>query len=139
MSIASEISRLQTAKADLKTAIESKGVTVPSSTKLDGYADLVDSIETGGGGQIEAIFVNLSGKGTNQSNPYIIEITKPALVYVTEQYESTQYFALRCNGRTTETLSIEDESIVFVTIYPNGVLNNNTAFRYMLNKGYPYE
>lgn len=47
MSIASEISRLQTAKADLKTAIEGKGVTVPSNTKLDGYADLVDSIETG--------------------------------------------------------------------------------------------
>lgn len=50
MSIASEISRLQTAKADLKIAIEGKGVTVPSSTKLDGYADLVDSIEAGGGG-----------------------------------------------------------------------------------------
>ena len=50
MSIVSEISRLQIAKADLKTAIEGKGVTVPNSTKLDGYADLVDSIETGGGG-----------------------------------------------------------------------------------------
>lgn len=50
MSIASEISRLQTAKADLKTAIEGKGVTVPSNTKLDGYADLVDAIEQGGGG-----------------------------------------------------------------------------------------
>lgn len=48
MSIASEISRLQTAKADLKTAIEGKGVTVPSSIKLDGYADLVDSISGGG-------------------------------------------------------------------------------------------
>lgn len=50
MSIATEITRLQTAKADLKTAIEGKGVTVPSATKIDGYADLVDSIETGGGG-----------------------------------------------------------------------------------------
>ena len=50
MSIASEISRLQTAKADLKAAIEGKGVTVPSSTKLDGYAALVDSIQAGGGG-----------------------------------------------------------------------------------------
>lgn len=49
MSIASEISRLQTDKADLKTAIEGKGVTVPSNTKLDGYADLVDSIENGSG------------------------------------------------------------------------------------------
>lgn len=50
MSIATEIQRLQTAKADLKTAIEGKGVTVPSSATLDDYADLVDAIETGGGG-----------------------------------------------------------------------------------------
>lgn len=48
MSIASEITRLQAAKAELKTAIENKGVTVPSNTKLDGYADLVDSIQAGG-------------------------------------------------------------------------------------------
>lgn len=49
MSVESEIIRLQTAKADLKTSIEDKGVTVPSSTKLDGYVDLVDSISGGGG------------------------------------------------------------------------------------------
>lgn len=49
MSIATEISRLQTAKADIKTAIEGKGVTVPSSTTLSGYATLIDSIQTGGG------------------------------------------------------------------------------------------
>ena len=46
MSIASEITRLQQAKADLKTAIEAKGVTVPASTTLDGYAALVDQIQT---------------------------------------------------------------------------------------------
>lgn len=61
MSIASEISRLQTAKADLKIAIEGKGVTVPSSTKLDGYADLVDSIETGGGGGTMYTYICLGG------------------------------------------------------------------------------
>lgn len=49
MSIATEISRLQTAKADLKTAIEAKGVTVPSATTLDGYATLVGQISSGGG------------------------------------------------------------------------------------------
>lgn len=48
MSVTSEITRLQNAKASLKTAIEGKGVTVPSNTKLDGYADLVDSISGGG-------------------------------------------------------------------------------------------
>lgn len=47
MSIATEITRLQTAKADLKTAIEAKGVTVPSATKLGGYANLVESIPSG--------------------------------------------------------------------------------------------
>ena len=46
MSISNEITRLQTAKSNLKSAIENKGVTVPSSTKLDGYASLVDDIET---------------------------------------------------------------------------------------------
>lgn len=49
MSIATEISRLQTAKADIKTAIEAKGVTVPSSAKIDDYATLVGQIQTGGG------------------------------------------------------------------------------------------
>lgn len=50
MAISDEISRLQTAKADLKTAIEGKGVTVPSSAKLDAYPALVESIQAGGGG-----------------------------------------------------------------------------------------
>lgn len=48
MSITTEITRLQGAKANLKTAIESKGVTVPSSATLDDYAALVDSISGGG-------------------------------------------------------------------------------------------
>ena len=48
MSIASEISRIQSAKADIKSAIESKGVTVPSDTKIDAYAPLIQAIEGGG-------------------------------------------------------------------------------------------
>jgi len=51
MSIASEITRLQGAKAALKTAIETKGVTVSSSAKLDDYAELVGSIQTGSGSE----------------------------------------------------------------------------------------
>jgi len=44
MSIASEITRLQTAKANIKTSIENKGVVVSSSDKLDDYSSLIDSI-----------------------------------------------------------------------------------------------
>ena len=68
MSIASEITRLQSAKAAIKTAIEGKGVSVPSATKLDGYPTLIDSIQTGGGGtnvEDELITRTLSGAYTN--------------------------------------------------------------------------
>ena len=53
MSIATEIDRLEAAKASIKTAIEGKGVTVPATTKLDGYAALIDSISGGGGASEE--------------------------------------------------------------------------------------
>ena len=53
MSVASEITRLQGAKADIKTAIEAKGVTVPSATTLDGYSALIAQISGGGGGGLE--------------------------------------------------------------------------------------
>lgn len=49
MSVATEITRIQGAKADLKTSIEAKGVTVPSATLISGYASLVDQIQTSGG------------------------------------------------------------------------------------------
>lgn len=49
MSIASEISRLQTAKAAIVSAIEGHGVTVPSGTTFSGFAILIASIESGGG------------------------------------------------------------------------------------------
>ena len=51
MSIASEISRLQGAKAGIKDAIEAQGVTVLSSAKLDDYPAYISQI-SGGGGQV---------------------------------------------------------------------------------------
>lgn len=45
--IRTQISRLSGAKSDLATAITAKGVTVPDTTTLDGYAALVEQIDTG--------------------------------------------------------------------------------------------
>lgn len=50
MSIQTEIDRLASAKAAIKTAIEGKGVTVTDATPLDGMAALIESIQAGGGG-----------------------------------------------------------------------------------------
>lgn len=61
MSIATEITRLQTAKSDIKTAIEAKGVTVPSSATIDTYDDYVSQISGGGGGGSSADTEALKG------------------------------------------------------------------------------
>ena len=45
-----EAVRLANAKTAIATAIESKGVTVPDGTKLDGMAALVEAISAGGDG-----------------------------------------------------------------------------------------
>lgn len=74
MSIASEITRLQTAKSDLATSIANKGVTVPANATLDDYATLVDSIQTGGGGgtlPYDAEIEYLECTGTQYINPDI--------------------------------------------------------------------
>lgn len=61
MAISDELTRIQTAKADIKASIEAKGVTVPSDALIDTYADYVDEIQTGGGGggQAEEDLINL--------------------------------------------------------------------------------
>lgn len=54
MSVQSEITRIESAKTAIATAIEGKGVTVPDGTKLDALAALVEAIQ-GGSGNIETI------------------------------------------------------------------------------------
>lgn len=46
MSVKSQIDRLSTAKTNIKSAISNKGVSVPSTAKLDELPDYVDQIET---------------------------------------------------------------------------------------------
>ena len=55
MSIQTELARLTNAKAAIQSAIEGKGVTVPSGTLLDGMAALIEAIEAGGG-EMDTIF-----------------------------------------------------------------------------------
>ena len=72
MSIAIDLARIQLAKTNIKTSIEGKGVTVPSSSKIDEYSILIDTIPTGGGsststivetpGFVPAVFSRLTNK-----------------------------------------------------------------------------
>ena len=49
MSVQTEITRIESAKTAIATAIEGKGVTVPEGTKIDGMAPLIEAIGAGGG------------------------------------------------------------------------------------------
>lgn len=68
MSIASEITRLQTAKADLKAAIEAKGVTVSSAATLDDYDSYVSAIYGGGGSGLDFSYLNYSASDESSAN-----------------------------------------------------------------------
>ena len=69
MSIQTELTRLTNAKAAIKTAIESKGVTVPSDTLLDGMASLIESIEAGGAPSLQSKSVTYTSNGTATITP----------------------------------------------------------------------
>lgn len=91
MSIASEITRLQNAKADIKTSIEGKGVTVSSSATLDDYPTLIDSIVTGGGSSawtklgekdIEVSTTSTSAGSATTISCGSAAVTKDKIIYV---------------------------------------------------------
>ena len=69
MSIQTELTRLTNAKAAIKTAIEGKGVTVPSDTLLDGMASLIESIEAGGAPSLQSKSVTYTSNGTATITP----------------------------------------------------------------------
>ena len=49
MSVATELTRIQTAKSNIKAAIEAKGVSIPSTATIDTYPTYVQEIPQGGG------------------------------------------------------------------------------------------
>ena len=67
MSIASEITRLQTAKSNIKSAIIEKGGTVLSTDTLSQYADCIRSIPTGGSSSGEYVWEVYDGNITTYS------------------------------------------------------------------------
>lgn len=74
MTIASEITRINNAKAAIKQSLANKGVEVSDEAKLDEYPALIDSIEVGGGNcdpihnVYEVAFNNKTSQRTNYSS-----------------------------------------------------------------------
>lgn len=109
MSIQTELTRITNAKAAIKTAIEGKGVTVPSGTLIDGMAALIESIEAGGGGDFNfdgyiGITKATSGTYTVTNNSKAVYIPHglgeiPKIVLALPEYDSsvtTNYRGFGC-------------------------------------------
>ncbi len=84
MSIVSEIERLQNAKANIKTAIENKGVSVGDGL-IDTYADKINQIQTGGGSQYPII----EGEGEHEVRFIDFDGTVLKIQYVNEGEDAT--------------------------------------------------
>ena len=73
MSIASEITRLNNAKAAIKQSLANKGIEVSDSALLDEYPALIDSIEVGGEGgdpYYEDLYNLRTSNGTNMTHMF---------------------------------------------------------------------
>lgn len=70
MSISSEISRISGNVSAALTAIGNKGVTVPQGSNSDDLANLIGSIQTGGGGTAHTIYFEFSDSTTETITGY---------------------------------------------------------------------
>lgn len=124
MSIASEITRLQTAKANIKTSIENKGVTVSSDATLDTYASLIDSIETGGGSGL----TYETGTYTPTSN-----IARPTISFTNEHTKAPFCVIMVDSTGTSNTTTNTNWAFQFLDIYMltgKGIYYSSSSQRY---------
>lgn len=95
MSIVDEIERLFDVKADIKSAIEAKGVTVPSSAHIDVYPSYISSIPTATPPVIQSL--NVSANGT-YSAPVGVDGYSPVSVAVPASAVDTGTKNITTNG-----------------------------------------
>ena len=111
MTIATEITRLQTAKTAIATAIGAKGVTVPPTTRFDGYAALVDQISSGGGSSgaplewSEAYWQNILDNAWTRPADWLalpnVANTESKFVGLHAIWENSNFLALSATGNYT--------------------------------------
>ena len=74
MSVSSELSRLQAAKADIAAALAETGVSVPAGSTLDAFGDLVRQVKTGPT-VLSAAFS--ASQWTGSADPYTLTVSAP--------------------------------------------------------------
>ena len=114
MSIANEIQRLQSAKADIKSAIEQKGVTVGDGT-IDTYAEKIGEISGGSGIELErglktAAFTNLNIFGKKEVELNFDNITSLSNLFYINALENqntiVEKLIINCPNQITSIMNM---------------------------------
>ena len=130
MAISDELTRIQTAKADIKASIEAKGVTVSDSTLISGYAALVDQIPTGGG-----------GGGGNEDLINLIERDVKTLNIPSGTRQIGSHAFSSCNSLTSVTIPNSVTEIGSSAFFDCSVLTSITipnSVTYIENRAFSY-
>ena len=138
MSVQSEITRLENAKAAIKAAIEGKGVTVPDGTLLDGMASLIESIEAGGGDTLFGTYFETGSiiPASDITTDYTIQFQKNFANIPGNDNEPRYMFVLWCSippGYTSVAIPNNSWAWVFI-----GRRKKSTAIpygQYLSNSG----
>jgi len=128
MSIATEITRLQGAKSDIRNSIIAKGVDVPSADTIDNYSGYIDQI-SGGGGTTDPMldeyaFLEVVHKASNSinlgvnwrkgyySNP-LAQSNRSFTLYYSYDKQTWNSTTISANGYRVINLPEEGEKIYF--------------------------
>ena len=134
MSIQTELTRLTNAKAAIQTAIEGKGVTVPSGTLLDGMATLIESIEAGSisNNIVSGSFTLVESLTT--ASPLYIDVTFPKdelpLMYLV--YEDTSNLAYNdvshTKNRLRSVIAVRVNNLYYPVFFVASLYNKASKF-----------
>ena len=124
MSVQTQIDRLASAKAAIKTAIEGKGVTVPADTLLSGMASLIEAIAAGG----EDVVIGSITPTDNADTAVIGQLSKIG---------ELEFGAVVCAGATADlqkssclisavNMNLDDETSGNVALFGNSYINYDT-------------
>lgn len=130
MSIASEIERLQGAKADIKSAIESKGVTVGDGT-IDTYAAKIDEISGGGGVELDRYLKNATFTSLNIFGKSVVELNFDNLSTMVDLFYIN---AAKNTNTTVEHLTINCPNLITQMLrafYCNSVTTYDFVLKYL--------
>ena len=120
MSVQSEITRIEQAKSDIISAIEAKGVDVPSNASIDDLAALVSEISQGGMPQKSINYYYPSGGSENYSfnvQGYDSSISDVDIYMNGMLLTEYDEYDISTSGKVTLTFAVDTEGNIITVVH----------------------